>query len=233
MHRDTLYRYQNYLVFITHLKSLGKTTVTSEDMAARVGVTASRVRQDMMALRLTGRPHAGYRITDMEMLIYSMLDLLAPKPMALVGVGKLGSSLAQRDIWAHTGFELMALFDSDPCLVGTIVADIPIRHTTDMIETIGRQGIVAACITVPNEQAQNAANLLVTAGIQGIWNFTRVDLDVPRHVIVENQRLEQGLMTLSFLMGQARRSDPQDNYAASSASSSPLPDNSDAGDSKE
>ena len=205
MHRDTLHRYQNYLMQVTDLKAAGKQMVTSETLAAHVGVTASRVRQDMMALRTLGRPRSGYTVKDLEALLHAKLDLLTAKPMALVGVGNLGRALAQSDLWSHAGFELVELFDNDPNLVGLIMGSFTIRHVSELTESVRQRGIVAACLTVPTRQAQGVANLLVAAGIQAIWNFALVNLQTPPGVIVENQRLEQGLTTLSYLIGQSRR----------------------------
>ena len=39
---------------------------------------------------------------------------------------------------------------------------------------------------------------LVDAGIQAIWNFAHVDLNVPDNVIVESVHLSESLMRLSY-----------------------------------
>jgi redox-sensing transcriptional repressor len=39
---------------------------------------------------------------------------------------------------------------------------------------------------------------MVGAGIKGIWNFSPVNLATPPGVIVQNEHLSVGLMTLSY-----------------------------------
>ena len=202
MHRATLIRYQSYLIRLQQLKQSGRSVITSEDLAAFVGVSASRVRQDLAVLRTGGKPRTGYAIADLEILIHALLDLLSEKNAALVGIGNLGHALANSEIWAHAGFSLRALFDTDRELVGTQVAGLTIQHLNELIGTVRSEGIACGCITVPAMHAQKVADLLVSAGVRAIWNFAPVDLQVPGHVIVENQRLEQGLMTLSYLLAQ-------------------------------
>jgi redox-sensing transcriptional repressor len=202
MHRATLIRYQSYLIRLQQLKLTGRTVVTSEDLAEFVGVSASRVRQDLSVLRTGGKPRTGYAIGDLEILIHALLDLLTEKRAALVGIGNLGRALANSEIWSHAGFALRALFDTDRDLIGTPVAGLTVQHVNELIGTVRSERIACGCITVPAPHAQKVADLFVSAGVRAIWNFAPVDLQVPSNVIVENQRLEQGLMTLSFLLAK-------------------------------
>ena len=39
---------------------------------------------------------------------------------------------------------------------------------------------------------------MISYGIEGIWNFAHIDLDVPRHVVIENVHLSESLMRLSY-----------------------------------
>ena len=60
-----------------------------------------------------------------------------------------------------------------------------------------RMDIRLGILTVPNAAAQTCANQLVSAGIQGIWNFTSVQLEVPKTVVVQSVDLAQSLAVLS------------------------------------
>lgn len=200
MLREAVYRIENYLLYITEMKSRGIVTVTSEDLASVVGVSASRVRQDLISLHVVGKPRSGYDIAELEILLYSALDLLREKGMALIGFGNLGRALTGSGIWEHAGFALRAVLDNDRNLVGTTVGNLAVRHISELPGVIASEHIMCACLTVPAKAAQSVTDLLIHAGIKGIWNFVPVDLQVPSHVVVENQRLEQGLMTLSYLM---------------------------------
>jgi len=205
MLRAAIFRLESYAEYVTKIRSEGRATVTSEDLANVVGISSSRVRQDLIGLNVIGKPRTGYDVTDLEILLYAELGLLSEKGMALVGCGNLGRALAHSEIWTHVGFVLRAIFDTADEVVGQTVNGLTVRHVREMHAVVKSESIVSACLTVPASAAQSVANLLVAARIKGIWNFAPVDLDVPSGLIVENQRLEQGLMTLSYLMTKSGR----------------------------
>ena len=39
---------------------------------------------------------------------------------------------------------------------------------------------------------------LISYGVDGFWNFAHVDLEVPKHIVVENVHLSESLMRLSY-----------------------------------
>jgi len=200
MQRARIFRIESYLQHLTELREAGRGTVTSEELANRVGLSSSRVRQDLLSLKVEGKPRTGYKISDLEILLYSELDLLREKAMILVGCGNLGRALIFSGIWEHSGFSLKAVFDTNAQVVGSILNDHTVRHMRELHGVVRSESIAAACLTVPAAAAQDVANMLVNAGIRAIWNFAPVDLKLPTTIIVENQRLEQGLMTLSYAM---------------------------------
>ena len=200
MPKAIILRLESYLTYLGQLKARGKTTATSEELAKLFGISSSRVRQDFIALQVTGKPRAGYSIDELQRTIIESLDVKNLKRIALVGCGNLGRALAGSDVWLQGGFELRAVFDVDPKVLGTEVSALKVRNITELFGVIKSERIEAACIAVPASAAQQVSDLLVTAGIRGIWNFSPVDLSVNPGVLVENQRLEQGLMTLSYRM---------------------------------
>jgi redox-sensing transcriptional repressor len=198
--KAVILRFESYLTYLGQLKIEGKKTATSSELAKLFGISSSRVRQDLVALGAVGKPRSGYDIIELERTIIAALDVDNVKKIALVGVGNLGRALAGSDVWNQGGFELKAIFDVNPELIGTEIQGVKVRNITELFGVIKSEKIEAACIAVPASAAQEAANLLVTAGVRGIWNFSPVEINVPSDVIVENMRLEQGLMTLSFRM---------------------------------
>jgi redox-sensing transcriptional repressor len=62
-------------------------------------------------------------------------------------------------------------------------------------------------ITVPAAYAQDAADALVDAGIQAIWNFAPTHLDLPERIILKNENMASSLAVLSSML--ARSNDQQ------------------------
>lgn len=191
-------RLEQYLMRLWELKAAGRATATSDELAEVVGVSGSRVRQDMMALQIVGKPRSGYSIAELEQHIHEALDLCNTKSMVLVGCGNLGRALINSGIWSHAGFSLRAIFDNNPDIIGTQIGRLTVQPVDELARTIRRHRAAAACITVPTHAAQPVVDILVEAGIRGIWNFASTELKAPPDVALENQHLEHGLMTLSY-----------------------------------
>ena len=200
MPKAIILRLESYLTYLGQLRREGRTSATSEDLARLFGISGSRVRQDLIALGAVGKPKTGYDIAELERLLASALDIRNGKPIALVGFGNLGRALAGSEVWEQGGFRLRAIFDNDPRIIGAEFQGLRVRSMTELFGVVKSEQIEAVCLTVPGAAAQQVADLVAAAGVRAIWNFAPVELKVPEGIIVENQRLEQGLMTLSYRM---------------------------------
>jgi redox-sensing transcriptional repressor len=52
-------------------------------------------------------------------------------------------------------------------------------------------------MTVPVDSAQNVCDMLVEGGVMAIWNFAPVHLQLPEHIIIQNENLAARLSGLS------------------------------------
>ena len=80
------------------------------------------------------------------------------------------------------------------------ISGIKVREMEDLEKYIRDEGVDVAIITVPREVCQDVANKVIDAGVRGIWNFAPYDLKGPEGVVVENIRLNDSLLTLSYFM---------------------------------
>ena len=62
---------------------------------------------------------------------------------------------------------------------------------------VPRLNVSIAILTTPASASQEVAELLVDAGIKGIWNFAPINLKVNDDVVVENVNLASSLAVLS------------------------------------
>ena len=106
--------------------------------------------------------------------------------------------LANYSHFENQGFILKGIFDVNPTLRGMSIRDVPVRMMSEMKDFIKENNIEIAVLTIPKECAIDVAKDLVDAGIQAIWNFAHVDLNVPDNVIVESVHLSESLMRLSY-----------------------------------
>jgi len=113
----------------------------------------------------------------------------------------LGGALANYVNFASLGFSVVALFDSNPTVVGTEVNGLIVENISEMKRVIEAKEVDIGIITVPADEAQGVADLLVAAGVKGIWNFAPTRLTVPQVPLV-NEDLSIGLSALSYHMSQ-------------------------------
>jgi redox-sensing transcriptional repressor len=53
-------------------------------------------------------------------------------------------------------------------------------------------------ITVPVAHAQEVCDQLIGCGIKAIWNFAPTHLEVPEHILVQNENMATSLAVLSM-----------------------------------
>ena len=187
-----------YLRELQRLVASGQQTISSSQLGTLLGFSDAQVRKDLGFFGQFGYPGVGYRCDE---LIRAMQDILGTNHawnVAMVGVGNLGQALLGYRGFGRQNFAIAAAFDSDPTKVGQTVQGLRIQPLDELAPTIREKGIRLGMIVVPAEQAQEAANRLVAAGIEGIVNFAPVTLALPPHVQNVGVDLAIELEQLSF-----------------------------------
>ncbi|MDP3983977.1 MAG: redox-sensing transcriptional repressor Rex [Acidimicrobiia bacterium] len=193
--RATVARLARYLQC---LEDLDRPTVSSEAIAAAVGVGAPQVRRDLSYLGHHGVRGVGYDTQHLRGAIMRELGLVGTVGVAIIGAGNLGQALAGYGGFPERGFTVAALYDLDPTKVGIVVNGITIRHLDDM-ETGARNGdFVIAIIATTAEAAPEVLQRLGEAGINSVLNFAPAVLRPPPSVEVRNVDLSTELQILSF-----------------------------------
>ena len=192
-------RMPRYYRYLGELLEDGVDRISSNDLSKRMNVTASQIRQDLNNFGGFGQQGYGYNVKFLYEEIGKILGLNQKHNIIVIGAGNLGQALANYVKFEKLGFVITALFDVNPALEGVTVRGIKI-HMLDELEDYCKDHVVdIAALTMPKEKADAIANRLVNLGIQAIWNFAHVDLDlIDKDVVVENVHLSDSLMQLSY-----------------------------------
>ena len=192
-------RMPRYYRYLGELLEDGVERISSNDLSKRMNVTASQIRQDLNNFGGFGQQGYGYNVKFLYEEIGKILGLNQKHKIIVIGAGNLGQALANYVKFEKLGFVITALFDVNPALEGVTVRGIKI-HMLDELEDYCKDHVVdIAALTMPKEKADAIANRLVNLGIQAIWNFAHVDLDlIDKDVVVENVHLSDSLMQLSY-----------------------------------
>jgi redox-sensing transcriptional repressor len=199
-----LERLSLYLRQAESLARAGVTTVSSEELGRALGLTSAQVRRDFAAVGPLGARGVGYRVALLARELRRTLGTDRTWPVALVGVGHLGSALVRHRQFREQGFAFAALFDRDPALEGRVLEGLPIRPLEDLPHIVRDQAIQIAVIAVPAAEAQRVADQLVTAGVKGILNFASRSLEVPPDVAVVAVDLAIHLEALTYHIAHRR-----------------------------
>ena len=189
-------RYHRYL---EELKNLGVVRISSKELSARMGLTASQIRQDLNCFGGFGQQGYGYNIEQLYNEIGTILGLNNKFKAIMIGAGNLGHAIATHIHFDNRGFDLIGIFDNNPTVIGTKVGGKIVLSSDDLEEFCLRENPVVAILCIPAEYAAENADKLVSLGIKGFWNFTQYDL-VHRYenVAVENVHLGDSLMTVCY-----------------------------------
>ncbi len=189
-----------YLSFLRQLRNEKVEVVSSTRIADELGLTGIQVRKDLAMTGIVGRPKIGRSINELIEHIESFLGWNAPRLAFLVGVGHLGTALLGYKGFEQENLNIVASFDNSPEKIGATILGRPTYALTDFAKKAREMNVKCAVLTVPAAYAQEVANMMVEAGIRGIWNFAPIQLFAPNGVVVENVSLSSSLAVLSQKM---------------------------------
>ena len=194
-------RLPRYYRYLGELLDKGVERISSGELSKLMRVTASQIRQDLNNFGGFGQQGYGYNVPYLREEIGKILGIDRVQKMVLIGAGNLGCAIAKSSSFPKSGFEFVALFDSDPSLAGKIVNGLTIRGMDELPDFLAKNDDVKiAALTLPKANAPDVAKILVENGIEAIWNFAHIDLhfQLPPEVTVENVHISDSLMRLSY-----------------------------------
>lgn len=197
---STVRRLSLYLRFLEEFGNAGLTTVSSDELAARGGTTSAQVRKDLSFFGSFGKRGLGYQVAELTQSMRRILGLERDWRVIIVGIGKIGSALAQYEGFQQRGFRVVGLYDSDPAKIGREVYNLPVLPIEAIAEDNRERPVDIAVIAVPASAAQRVVDQVVAAGITGIMSFAPIQLHVPADVTLNTVNMAMELERLSFAL---------------------------------
>ncbi|MDR1997847.1 MAG: redox-sensing transcriptional repressor Rex [Candidatus Margulisbacteria bacterium] len=169
--------------------------ISSQQIAGLLQIDDSQVRKDIALCQTSGRTNVGYKAAELKKAIEQALGFKEKKSAFIIGAGNLGRALARHTDFQDYGLDIVALFDTDPAKIDTLVNGRKVFHISELFHISTRENLVnkqkveIAILTVPGAAAQKSAELLLQSQIKYIWNFTPAVLSVPDNIRVYNENL--------------------------------------------
>ena len=198
----TVARLAVYLRVLTGLADGGRSTVSSGELASAAGVNPAGLRKDLSHLGPCGVRGVGYEVGTLRDRIARVLGVERARPCVLVGIGNLGSALADYAGFDSRGFEFVGLFDTAATRIGQRIGGRSVRPLDDLEDVVERTRASIGVIATPADVAQTVCDRLAAAGVSSILNFAPVTLAAPPGVDVRQVDLSVELQVLAFLGSQ-------------------------------
>lgn len=193
-------RLPKYYRYLKDLERIGVERISSQELSKKMGIKATQIRQDLNCFGGFGQQGYGYHVKMLKKEIMDIIGLNREYKVILVGAGNMGQALANYVGFEKEGFDIVAIFDINPKLIGNTIRNKEIRDI-DTLHVYARENPVDLCIiATPKETAQAIADTAIGAGIRSIWNFAPVDVEARNGVCVENVHLNDSLYTLVYRM---------------------------------
>lgn len=196
---ETVRRLPIYLRGLMFSAEKGNEHISSQSLAASVGVHSWQIRKDFSYFGDFGTPGVGYNIGKLAREIQRILRLDVIKRAALIGVGDLGSALLAYPGFGTYGLDIVAAFDIDSQKIGRTVNGVAIEDLAG-IDSLAQRGIFLAIVAVPRQVAQQTVDRLVAAGIKGVLNFAPCKVEAPKRVKVITLDIAMELARLPYYM---------------------------------
>jgi redox-sensing transcriptional repressor len=177
-------RLSRYLQVLIQARKMGKETISSQELAEYTHINSTQIRRDLSGFGKFGKRGVGYRVDSLVEQIRKILRSSGQHNIVLFGAGNLGQAIASSDIFADHGFQIVAIFDVDPRLVGKRFGEVEVHGVADLERLVDEQDVVVGVLAVPSSAAQEVAERLVEAGVKIIFNYSEQLLQVPPDVTV-------------------------------------------------
>ncbi len=170
---------------LRHLLNDGQVTVSSNELAEAIGVTAAQIRRDLSYFGRFGKQGKGYDVPTLIDAVQQILNIDRRWDVALAGFGHLGQAIADYRGFAPSSFRIAAIFDRAQQLVGHHSAHgVIVQPESEIASAVRDLGIRMGIVAVPADQAQEVTDQLLAGGVRAVLNYAPVTLRVPEGVWV-------------------------------------------------
>jgi len=199
--QNRINRLLSYKQLLNRFKSLGLVKVFSDNIADPLGISASLVSTDFGMFGIAGSQKGGYTIDSVLDKINEILGSNEIQKVIIVGVGRIGEALMSYKGFHKDGIKIIAGFEIDMKKMSG-KNDIPVLPIEELPDFIKAEGIKVAIMAVPDIAAQQTFEILKSANIKGILNFTPVKFKSTDEVTVNNFNIENELINLIYFVNK-------------------------------
>ena len=195
----TVQRLPLYLQCLDQLET-NSVGISSKRIAEIAKVNDAQVRRDLSYLGTLGTRGVGYDIITLRKQLELELGLVDGLSAIIVGIGNLGSALAEYGGFKEKGFKIVGLFDEDTKKLNKQIAGLTVSPLSEMKNICEKYNVAIGIIATPEEVAEEIADKLVDCEIKSILNFAPAMLKNKPGIQIRSVDLSQELQILSYYL---------------------------------
>jgi redox-sensing transcriptional repressor len=196
--KQALQRLPYYLNYLKALQNNHIRDISAPTIAREMNLNEVQVRKDLAAVSsFGGKPKVGFNVEELIRVIEAYLGYDNVVDAVLVGAGNLGKALLFYHELKDYGMSIVAAFDSDETVLGAEINGTHVFSMDKLKDLCQRLNAHIGIVAVPAAAAQSVCDLLIESGILAVWNFTSAHLNVPDHILVQNENMAVSLAMLS------------------------------------
>ena len=177
-------RLSRYLQVLTQARKMGKTRISSQEIAEYTNINATQIRRDLSAFGKFGKRGVGYNIDSLLDEIRKILRTQGQHNIALIGAGRLGQAIASSAIFAEHGINIAAVFDTDPAKLGAPIGNVTVsEYEPPHGDACTTRTSSSACSPCRDGGAAGGRRSR-RAGVKIIFNYSEALLETPADVTV-------------------------------------------------
>lgn len=195
--KSTISRLPNYLNYLLTLNE--DDYFSTQELSKYLNINNEVVKKDFQLIsKSKGIPNKGRKVKEVLNDLKLILGYNEDKRAIIVGCGHLGKALLNYDGFKNFNLNIVAAFDVDKTLIGKDINSIRIYHLDDLVDIKRKLDVSIGIICVSKDSAQYVALKLAACGIEAIWNFSPIKLELNENIIVSNMDMAISLADLAY-----------------------------------
>lgn len=159
--------------------------VSSTELAIKMNLTASKIRQDMSAFGVSGLKGYGYDVKTLYTSILSIAGVRDEYSAVILGTDEMITMLTSRPVFMRRGVSLKNTFSTS---TPSALKEFEAYCKNNPIDIV--------VLATENDFTPFAIEIIKDLDIKGVWNFSDIKLDL--NIPVKNIWIDDSLMTLCY-----------------------------------
>ncbi|NQS99166.1 MAG: redox-sensing transcriptional repressor Rex [candidate division Zixibacteria bacterium] len=192
----TLHRLAEYLCLLSQLPQKEYSKISSSQLAQMMDIKPSQLRQDFHHFGGFGKPGHPYNLSHLREELMKIYGVDKPVNLLISGASPIAEALLDNQSLADLNIRIRGVVDLDMKIQGTETHSYIIMAPSELPEFVENNHIHIGAIC--SDDPETDLELLVNSGLKAIWNLSPKYLSPSKGIIIYNQNMAAGLLTLIY-----------------------------------